>query len=1078
MDLRRMLFAAALGGLATLALAWSPSPLAAQGVTTAAVSGTVTDTDQNPLENITVTVTNESTGIVNGNLTNDDGYYLVPGLQIGGPYTVVAGAGGLGYRPETRSGIRLALGQRLDLDFTLETEAVQVAGIRATISTTDEIINPSRTGQQTLVSENQIENLPTIQRNFTDFLALSPLAGTGGDATAIANQNNRFNSIQIDGVVTQDLFGLGATGQPGGQAGARSISIEAVKEFQIIAAPFDVRQAGFTGGLINAVTKTGANEWEASAFGYFRSDKLVRDKLEVGGEEIEFGDFDNRLLGATLGGPIVEDRVHFYAAVEIENDEQPAGDVAVGVNPPDETHIAVADAQAFAERLEDLGVSPGGFGPFTIENPNRNVFGRIDAQLNPNHMLTLRHNYVRAEDDVDQNRFGGSIYSLDSNFYFFETTTNSFVAALNSTFGQTGYNEATFGYTRIRDRRTPVVRYPEINVRNFTDPDGTGTTQLRAGAEFFSQANELDQDSWEFIDHFSFDAGDHRITLGVQDQIFKFRNLFLSGATGSWTFDDLAAFQAGTPSSFRRNVLVPGVDDPNARFTVNNFSVYGQTEYRGIDNVVLTAGLRYDVPFMLDDPIRNQAVEVLGRNTTEMPSGNGVLSPRLGFNWDVGGQGVTQVRGGVGLFTGRQPFVWLSNLYTNTGLFSVTVSCSGSSLPAFTIDPGSQPETCLATGLPDPPRPAVNTIDPDFEFPSAWRFDAAIDRELPWWGIVGTAEFLYTKYRKQIFLQELNVDFENPVSITQGGRPVFGTHKETDTGSNNDIATANRFSTDFWQVVDITNSDEDRAWSVILQAVKRYSDGFELNAGYTLSDAEEISGLTSSIATSNIGFNPVTGSPNDPPLATSDYLQRHKLTAGITWDVADWLTWSLGYVANSGDKYSYTYDGDVNADGYEFFTASDRNNDLVYVPTSASDITLVDPADWTILETFIRTEECLNENRGRIISRNACDEPWRHRFDTRFAVKVPTISGHHGEFVLDVFNVGNLLNEDWGRNEGVPFQTIELLQLVGWDTANNRGVFDLDNVDLNEAGTAANPLTTFDTSSRWQAQIGFRYEVN
>lgn len=1068
-------------GAATV-LGWT-DPVFAQGVTTAAVSGQVTDADGAPVPNLSVAVTNESTGIVNGSITDADGLYLVPGLQIGGPYTIEVS--GLGYAPERVSDIRLNLGQRLDFDFQVAQEAVEVEGIAVLVDpTAEQVINPSRTGQEQLVSENMIENLPTIGRNFTDFIDLSPLSGTGGGATAIGGQNNRFNSIQIDGVVTQDLFGLGATGQPGGQAGARSISIDAVKEYQIIAAPFDVRQSGFTGGLINAVTKTGTNEWQASAFGYFRSDALVRETLEVDGEEVDFGDFDNRLLGATVGGPIVEDRVHFFGAVEIENDESPGGEVAIGRDSPETTHVAVADAERFASQLRALGVEPGGFGPFTVENPNRNLFGRVDAQLNPNHTLTLRHNYVRAEDDVVQNRFGTSRYSLDSNFYFFETTTNSFVSSLNSTFGRSAYNEATFGWTRIRDRRTPFTRYPLIEVRNLPDPDGSGTAALRAGAETFSQANELDQDSWEITNNLSFDLGaNNRVTLGVQDQIFKFRNLFLANSTGGWVFNSLEDFEAGTPTSFSRSVLVAGVDDPNARFTVNNFSLYGQTEYRGIENVVLTGGLRYDVPFMLDDPIQNEPVEQLGRSTGEMPSGNGILSPRFGFNWDVGGQGRTQVRGGVGLFTGRQPFVWLSNLYTNTGLFSASIFCTGESVPQFSIDPGSQPATCLAAGAPSPPKPVVNTVDPDFEFPNAWRFDAAVDHELPFFGIVGTAEFLYTKYRKQIFLRELNVDFDNPVSTTQGGRPVFGTHKSgLDDGGNEDIATPNRITDDFHHVIDLGNSDEDRAWSLIFQGQKRFSDGFELTGSYTLSDAEDVSGLTSSIAASNIGFNPVgLSSPNDTPLETSNYLQRHKITLGSTWDVAPWFNWSLFYIGNSGDRYTYTYDGDVNADGYESSVSGigGRNNDLVYVPTSASDITLTDPEDWEELDTFIRTEECLNENRGRVIPRNACEEPWRHRVDTRFTFKVPTISGHHGELVFDIFNVLNLLSEDWGRNEGVQFATVEMLRLRGWDDANNRGIFELDSgVNLNEAGTAADPLTTFDVSSRWQAQIGVRYEIN
>jgi len=1073
MRLKRSLAGMGITGLVVvLGLLTSAAETFAQGVTTAAVTGRVTDIQNSPIENIIIQVTNQSTGIVSGNVTNEDGRYFVAGLQVGGPYMIEAS--GLGYAAESTVVPRLTLGQRLEQDFQLAEQAIEMEGILARAPTVNQIINSNRTGQEQLISEHAIANLPSLGRNFTDFVDLSPLSGAGGGSTSVASSNNRFNSIQLDGVVTQDVFGLGATGQPGGQAGARSISIEAVKEYQVVAAPFDVRQSGFTGGLINAVTKTGTNEWQATGYYYHRDESLVRDEL-LGSQ---FGEFTNRTFGGTLAGPIVRDRVHFFLSLETEKDERPGGDVIVGREDPAMTHVAVADVQEYVNLLEAQGVTAGGFGPFTVHNPNDNIFGRIDAQLNPNHQLTLRHNWVKAEDDVVVNRGGFNTYSLDSNFYFFESTTNSAVGQLNSTFGDRFYNEFTAGYTWIRDRRTPVVTYPEINVI-VADADGSGTSTLRAGAELFSQGNELDQDSWEIQDALSFNAGDHRLTFGIQNQRFKFRNLFFPSSIGSWTFSSLSDFEAGMPSSFSRSVPFAADFDPNARFTIDNLAFFGQTEYRGIENVVLTAGLRYDEPFVKDQPIANPAVESAFGIATDEVHANGTFSPRFGFNWDVGGEQTTQVRGGVGLFTGRQPFVWLSNLYSNTGLSTVSFTCRSAdgNLPAFSLDPASQPANCSGAGIPPPSKAAINVVDPDFEFPSAWRFNAAVDRELPWWGIVGTAEVVYTKYRKQIFLQEINVD-HTPVSTTQGGRPVFGTHTPgLDSGNNNDIAQPNFIHDEFWQTVMLTNSDQDKSLNLVLQAQKRYSDGMEFNASYTFNDAEDISGLTSSIATSNIGFNPVPGDPNNPPLSTSNYEQRHKVVLGGSYDVADWLTWSLFYVGNSGDKYTYVYDGDVNADAFEFFTANNRQNDLLYVPTDASDITLVDPADWAELDAYIGSEACLQESRGRIIERNVCDSPWRNRLDTRFTFKIPTIAGQHGELVWDIFNVGNLLNQDWGRSSGVTFGTIELLQLRGWDEENNRGIFDINNLTLGPDGSA-DPFTVFDTASRWQMQFGVRYSVN
>jgi outer membrane receptor protein involved in Fe transport len=1089
-----MLGAALVAFVALAALFLSAAPLAAQGVTTAAVSGTVTDGNGAGLENLNVTVLNDPTGFTSGSLTDGDGDYFVSGLPVGGPYTITVS--GLGFATEEQQIAWLNLGQRYVADFTLEPEAVEVAGIEARVIASA-VINPKRTGAEQLISERQLATYPTISNNFTDAIQLSPLVGGGAGATAVGSQNNRFNNIQIDGQVVQDLFGLGATGQPGGQADARAITMSAVKEYQVLAAPFDVRQSGFTGGLINAVTKSGTNDWRGAAWVSYKNEDFVRDEIRIGTNDVQIGEFSNRLLGANISGPIIEDRAHFFAAVEMEDQERPSGGIAVGREAPTQTGINPPDIERFAELLREKGVDPEELGAWTIENPNRNVFGRIDVQLAQNHVLTVRDNWVRAEDDNVQDRgAGSSTYSLQSNGYFFETETNSFVTQLNSTFGNGMFNELTAGWTRIRDSRTPRTAYPVIQV-TATCPAGTcgtGTVNrnLRAGAEFFSQGNSLDQDSYEVTDNFSFGMGDNRITLGFHDEFYKARNLFAPGIIGQWNFPSLDAFEAGQPSQFQRSVPAPGLTDLNALPEVNTVGVYGQTEYTGIDNVVVTAGLRYDVPVTTNSPPENPAFTEAfpGRTTEETASGNGILSPRLGFNWDVNGDASLQVRGGAGVFTGRFPYVWLSNIYTNTGLFTVSLNCTttAGNLPAFTLDPSAQPDQCLATDIPDPPTADINLIDPDFEFPHAWKLDLGVDKELPY-GIVGTVEFLLTRQAKQIFLRELNVDFENPISTTQGGRPVFGTHREgvqASTVNSNSMATPNRISTGFIHVIELTNSEEDRSWNFTLQGQKRYSQGVDFNASYTLSDAEDVSGLTSSIASSNIGFNFVPGSPNDPPLVRSNYETRHKVVLSGAWDVMSWLTWSMFYIGHSGDPYNYTYDGDVNADGFEAPNANNRNNDLLYVPSGPGDITLVTDTDWDRIDAYISGEECLNEARGQILERNSCVGPWRNRVDTRLTFKVPTIAGQRGELTVSVFNFLNLLNKDWGEVRGTSFSNIDLLELRGWDVTNNRGIFrPAAGLRLNDSGTpddvtddTPNPFQTFDPTSRWQAQIGLRYAVD
>ena len=1052
----------------------APPMLSAQTATTAVISGRVLDEAGQPRSAIEIVITNEATGVVRTTLTNAAGQYLVPGLQVGGPYTVRAEA--LGMTAQERRDIQLALGQNMVVDFSLETEALALEGFSVEATRTrEQVINPNRTGAEQLVTERQIQSLPTISRNFTDFIKLSPMVGGGGGATSVGQQNNRFNNIQIDGAITQDAFGLGSTGQPGGQAGARSISLDAVEQYQVLVAPYDVRQSGFSGGLINAVTKAGTNEFTGSAYLYYRDLNFVRENLVVEQDTFPFNEFDNQIFGFSLGGPVLRDRIHFFTAVEIEQDQRPAGGVVIGENSPEQTRVSQADADRFLAELQSLGVSPGGYDAFTVENPNRNVFGRLDFNLSNQHRLMLRHNWVRAEDDVVTNRSGGSSYSLDSNFYFFESSTNSTVAQLSSTLRNDWFNELTGSWTRIRDRRSPVQAFPAIQVRVPNPANATQTTTLIAGAEYFSQGNELDQDVFEITNNLTIPVGDHRLTFGIHDEYFRFRNLFQPGKTGEWTFNSMADFEAGTPSSFRRSVpaLPDIIVDPV--FGVHNFGIYGQTEWSATPDLLVTAGLRYDLPIMPDDPYYNPLVEEeLGRRTDELPSGNGTLAPRLGFNWDIFGDRTTQLRGGVGLFTGRQPFVWLANLYGNTGLSAVTVSCSGDNLPAFTIDPNNQPTECAAGGVPAPPRAVINLIDPDFQFPSNWRFNIAADRELLW-GIVGTAEFMYTRANKQILLRELNVDFSNPVTTTQGGRPVFGTIRDgIQTGDNRSFATPNRITTETDAVVELTNSDQDRSWSATAQLQKRYSDGIEFSASYTYSDAEDLSGLTSSIATSNIGFNPVSGSPNTPRLSTSDYETPHKLVLAGSWDIRPWFTWSMFYVGSSGDGYSYVYDGDVNADGFEAAYASNRYNDLLYVPANASDISLVDPAAWTSLNEYIESEECLRNARGSIIERNACREPWQNQLDTRFTFRIPTMRGQRAEISLDILNVANLLNEEWGVIEFVPNPTIELLELRGWDAANNRGYFQPTS-RLRVQDGEADQLSILSGTSRWQMQLGVRY---
>ncbi len=1058
-------------------------------VTTATMNGTILDNTGAPVEFATVALTHGPSGSTYGTLTREDGRYNVNGLRVGGPYTVSVSR--VGFQTVKREGIFLQLGENLRLDLTAVAQAVEVAGVEVTADA-DAVLNASRTGAQTTVSEAAINGLPTISRSFTDFTRLTPQAasqtGAGSNGTSIGGRSSRLNNIQIDGAVNNDLFGLAASGTPGGQAGTTPISLDAIEQFQVLVAPYDVRQGNFTGGGINAITRSGTNAFTGSVFYFQRNQNLVGKSPDV--LRTKLNDFDEKQTGFRLGGPIIPNKLFFFVNGELTRRTDPSSVVISadsatlagygGKLPSNVSPVSTEQARRITDALSSLYGYQTSFDSFDAGTNSNKLFARLDWNISEANRLTLRHNFVDAA--FDDQRRNSTSYSLSNTGYAFNSKTNSTVAQLNTTLGSKAYNEVILGYSRIRENRgvfgTP---FPQVLIKVGTNG------QVLGGSERSSQANALDQDVVEVTDNFNAFLGGHTLTFGTHNEFFRFANLFIQDRFGSYEFESVDAFIAKTPSRYRFSSVNPGRNE-RAGFDVQQFGLYGQDEWATLPNLTLTLGMRYDVAFFPDQPSNNPAVGQVfpGRNTGKMPSGTSSYSPRFGLNFDPFSDRSTQVRGGVGLFAGRTPYVWLSNVYSNTGIEISRLDlrpAAGKPL-TFSGDPNNQPGgTAVATT-------SINLVDPNFKLPQVLRYNLAVDQRLPF-GFVGTLEGIYTKNVNDVTYRDLGL--VQTGTLTRDGRPTyFSGNPAVGTKSTASASTplpgspatlVGRVNPQFTGVYDLTNTTQGYQSSLTAQVQRALQRNLFVTSSYTYSRAEDVNSVTNSTAQSNFEFNYISGDPNNPELTTSAYEIKHRVTLSASYKAAALFEPMIGraaryipevsfiYVGQSGQPFSYVYNGDVNGDGYS-------GNDLLYVPKDRADTTAFalvkssasDPRSvgqiYDEFFSYIDNDEYLSGSRGRIVTRNGGHEPWNNRLDLRLSESIPTFATQSFEVTLDVINVLNLLNSDWGRVKNVNFQNDQLLRSSGTD-ASGRQTFTFTN--------KTDPFVTSSVASRWQAQLGVRY---
>ena len=1046
----------------TLLYPVSPPSLHAQGVASAAIHGIITSRNRAPIADAIIVVRNLSNGAHWQATTRGGGRYTVDNLPVGGPYAVTVRA--IGHRPWGTSGVMLSLGERHALDLVLEPSVVELESMTV-LAETDARLNTGRTGPAQAISESTLARLPVPSRDFSMLALLSPqVTRSPSGGLSIAGQPNRLNALQIDGSTANDLQGssaLGGVGTPGQGLGARMLPVEAVKELQVLSAPFDVRFGGFAGGLLNAVTRSGSNLWQGSVTGFYSGEAMIGPTPDGS----KLGEFEQGEMGFTIGGPLARDRAAFFVAAGLQHYSLLEQHLVIGSDTTggaDSAGIGIRfpSLRRFQGILRnDYGVDPGGADPFRLTVPARNLFAKLTLQLGVNSQLEASHAYSHTMPDVlpFDCREPGTPYCLDSRGFELHFTLHATRLEWSTASASGLSNRLLLGRLWSLQRCFTASNYAAIEV-------GADNGVLSAGQTAACRGEHTTQNFLELTDDLTLSLGSHRLTVGTHNEwtrIPSFTGLEFFFYT-NWTFENLDSLQLGRPTSYSAVLRSPErPTGPLSDLDVKQLGAYVQDQWAATRRLSLTAGIRFDIPFLATAPRQNPALLAqLGINNSRTPSGHALWSPRLGINYDLRGNGRTYLRGGVGLFAGRPAFKWFEDVFMHTGLEAVELFCDGAEVPAFTLDPAHQPTACTGVSA-SAPAAVVNVFDPAFRFPMNLKVAIGADQLLPW-GMVATADLLYTRSVNQYDLTDLNL--QPPTTAPgEGNRLMYGVIDSLG------VVTPARRSAAFGPVVLVRNRKGNHAVNLTGQLQKDFRGGVAFNLSYSVARSRDWFSAINNNTTDDLESSPLDGSLAQRRLRTSLWDVPQRLVVMIAANLPLAFRASLFYEGMSGVAFTYLVEGDANGDGF--------GNDIVFVPRDVrpgGDISLAVfdeptqrfiPAPASVyqrLDRAIEKSSCLRQARGHIMGRNTCRNPWVSTTSARIA-RAFDLGHHQLELTLDAFNLLHLLKDDWGQVWG---HDDRLLQLVGYDSARSRGVYEL--LDTNRF--------LDETASRWRLQLGARYE--
>jgi hypothetical protein len=1042
-----------------------------QGSTTSSTNGQITDTEGNPLIGANVIAINQSTGAFYGNSSDVNGYYRISNMKVGGPYTITVSY--TGFIESVKENIYLKLGQ----PFKYNVQMSDGVTLGEVVVTAANKFPGQSNGASTSISDEDIDLLPTLNRDLNDFTRLTPQAKeTNGGGFSIAGMNNKFNAVYIDGAVNNDVFGLAANGTNGGQTGISPFSVDILEQIQIVVSPYDVTLGGFAGGGINAVTKSGTNEFKGTAYFFAQNESLAGktngsliERLgQTDDDREQLDEFTQSTYGFSLGGPIIKDKVHFFTNVEIQKDETPVP-FDFGVY---EGNSSEAELNNFSSFLQDkYDYDPGAFGSKADELSGVKIFGKLDFNINKSNKLTIRHQYTKAEQRNVNGSFNDEI-NFENNGVFFPTTTNSSAIELSTTIGNSASNNLVIGYTSVLDDRDPIGKdFPYMII-----DDGDG--QIRLGSEQFSTANQLDQKILTLTNNFKLYKGKHTWTFGTHNEFYDIYNLFVRQNFGVYEYDSLSQVLNELPASdYERSYsLVDNITGDGSAagsaFNALQIGLYAQDEIQLRPNFTLTAGLRIDVPFItteqtvasdFNSTLTNSigtAYDIDGVDAGKLPQGQIMFSPRVGFNYDVANDKSMIIRGGLGIFTSRIPFAWPGGAFNNNGLTVGGVDADG-------IDGDIKFESDINNQYVSDdfavPSGQVDLFTEDFKYPQVFRTSLAVDKNFNGgWSV--SLEGIYTKTLNNIFYQNINsdptVDFEWTGS--PDNRPVYN---------------RNSLDSRYTAIYLGTNTNEGSSSSITLSTTKKFDFGLNIFAAYTYGNSTSIFEGTSSQNSSQWrgAFN-VDGR-NNAPLGRSDFAIGSRIVSAISY-VADWTkdgnfntSISLFYEGQSGDPYSYVYNNRDARNINNETGSTSRNRSLIWIPANASEINLVDDTQWEALDKFIEDDKYLSENRGEYAEKNGSRTPFVSQIDLKILQDLG-FAKHKIQLSFDVFNVANLINKDWGVVYNNPFD-YRLINFEGYDTDGTTPTFSFTENDLGNERFNIN-----DRLSRFRARVGIRYIFN
>ncbi len=1104
--------------------------LGAAQVTTSSLGGKVVSDKNEELIGVTVVATNVPTGTKRGTATEMDGRFSIPNLAPGGPYSVTVTY--VGYKPQTVNNIYLTLGNTTRLNFTLAAEAQALNEVVITGNT-----QATKTGAGTNVGKEAIQQLPTISRSIQDFTRLDPRNSNN----SFAGSSFRYNNITLDGAVNNDAIGFspslggtsGTSGLPGSSARANPISLDAIQEIQASVAPFDVKLGNFTGGSINAVTRSGTNDFHGSVYGYGRNQTLTGTSVD--GDRSKIGSsYHDYQTGFRLGGPIVKNKLFFFVNAEIARRQEPQFYGAGTPGSPISTDLA----QLIAAKLRTTyGYNVGDYNDYNIHANSDKLFGRIDFNLDDKTSIALRHNYVKSE--ATNLERSGSLFKFGSQDFNQNNLQNSTVLEVKSNFNSKIANNLILGYTNIHDYRSLLGGqsnlFPSVQINNvgtsagdgavYSDTYYKGSNQVLLGSDREASIFNTRTRTFEITDNLTYFLGNHTLTLGTHNELYKIDYGFINSWNGRIEYNSVSQFLNDQPTRIRGtynktdNSYAYNYNNPSAAFNINLYSAYVQDEWAVTDRLKITPGLRFDLtslpnpPAVRADLVNTAANDARTLNQTYQHTswqnfdnrlfGKVQVSPRLGFNYDVKGDGSVVVRGGTGIFTGRVPFAWIGYAYYNNGVNYNSVDANNLQPTASADQPKgpkyllNQDPSQIYSQLPASAQNTteVNLIDPNFKLPQIWRSSLAFDFKLPM-GFRASVEGLVTKVIQDVQFSNINL-VDNVTYYGQGPTQTPRYSGYTFPGATSASTRVNPLLSNAFL---LTNTSQGYRYQLTGSVGKGFGNFLDVNTAYTYGVSKDISNGIRNSFQSNWELNPALN-VNNPALAYSNFDLRHRVVAsinlhhGLGQRFTGYFTSVLTYA--SGSPYTWVYNNN-------FFGNGQQNVQLAYIPGSASDITLVarnaagayvldaSGAQYAALSNFIDNDDYLKNRRGQYAERNAARTPWNNQADVRLmleaklgkleaneAGQVP--ARHTIQISLDVQNVGNLLNRSWGRQYFVPntFNSTlgtGLSQVAFADAAGN--------ISNSYSSTFNRPAFTYSSpatysidqlASRWQGQLGVRY---